>query len=353
MAYKVNSLFNEALNRTPFSSFFNFSYSHFNASNFGAILTFHKVTNASKGSKPSLYNDFIEITDEKFEEVIRILKNLKVEFCSLDRVLDMIAQNKKPSHPLVHISFDDGYLDNYTCAFPILKKYQIPFTLFIASSFIENKKPFLWWYLVEEIIKNELPISFDRYDFSLTAEDYKTLKKTAIFHKIMDFLFANIDFNKDYFEKKIWEILDGVEGVEIPKTVRWNQLKEMAASGLCEIGIHTVHHPRFCHIDLEQKMDEIKKCKQAILENTDFNSKFFAYPYGASGDIGTNFEYCEKMKEEGVIAACTTIAKELNGTNHPCLLPRIFINNSATPYTLKSRLNGSYQRSIRHEMLKS
>ena len=42
------------------------------------------------------------------------------------------------------ITFDDGYLDNYQLAFPILKKYQVPACLFIATDFIDQKC-IPWW----------------------------------------------------------------------------------------------------------------------------------------------------------------------------------------------------------------
>ena len=52
---------------------------------------------------------------------------------------------------------DDGYLDNYENAYPIFKKHQIPFAIFVATDF-PDKKAVLWWYVIEELILNSTEI---------------------------------------------------------------------------------------------------------------------------------------------------------------------------------------------------
>jgi peptidoglycan/xylan/chitin deacetylase (PgdA/CDA1 family) len=56
---------------------------------------------------------------------------------------------------IVNISFDDGFEDIYTHAFPLFRKYQIPFTIYITTDLIEQNI-LLWWLALEEIVlKND------------------------------------------------------------------------------------------------------------------------------------------------------------------------------------------------------
>ena len=50
-------------------------------------------------------------------------------------------------------TLDDGYLDNYTNALPIFIKYNVPFTIYITTSFPDHKFT-MWWYALEDIILN-------------------------------------------------------------------------------------------------------------------------------------------------------------------------------------------------------
>jgi peptidoglycan/xylan/chitin deacetylase (PgdA/CDA1 family) len=314
------------------------------------VIALHRVTEAALPANEPLLNDFIEITDKKLEQTILDLQKMNVQFVSLDALRKCFKENKKPKRPVVHFSFDDGYLDNFSIAFPIFKKYNIPFSIFVSSDFINNDQPFLWWYIIEEIIKNEQTISFSKYNFSITQLDYQTKSKHKIFEEWSFLILEYMDNDKIYFEDKLREYSKDILGFSIPKTLHWNDLNTMLASGLCELGVHTKSHSRFKYLSADQKIEEILSCKEAIRLHTSVVAKYFSYPYGAKDDLGNLDEVKKMLLESGMDLALTTIPSELNQTNHPLLIPRLFINNSVTTYTLKSRLNGSYQRSIAKEV---
>ena len=71
-----------------------------------------------------------------------------------DELYDFLAgQGTLPDRPVL-ITFDDGYVDNYTNAYPILKKYNLKATIFIVTGFVSKRKGYLTWDQLREMEQN-------------------------------------------------------------------------------------------------------------------------------------------------------------------------------------------------------
>jgi peptidoglycan/xylan/chitin deacetylase (PgdA/CDA1 family) len=313
-----------------------------NKNNIGMIVSLHSIREKTTSHWGGL-NQFIELTPANFEQIIKDLKNLNVRFLSLEELETALAEKGKFSKPLVHFSFDDGYRDNFQYAFPVLKKYGIPFSIFVVSDFINNSQPFLWWYMVDHIISQNKPIIFDKYNFGITANMYNKNSKEELFELLRNFLLDHVDENREYFEAILRSQCNDYKN--LPETLCWDELNEMVASGLCELGVHTKTHARSVKLSEEQMEQEVVNCMDAIFKHTGVISKWFAYPYGGISDIGERDTITRMMKRSGIKLGLTTISNELRVDSNRYFLPRIFLNNSSNLYTLKTRLNGSYQRS--------
>ena len=335
--------FNYVLNRIPSNNFFNAFLK--SKSNKGIIIAFHRILSAQ--DQYSEFNSFIEISTFKLEEIIINLKKLHVRFVPLKELNDSLNISASFGYPIVHISFDDGYYDNYSAAFEILKKHNVCFSIFITSDFIDNELPFVWWYMVEYIIKNEIPVCFEKYDFAITENTYKTNVKIKIFESFRNFILDHIDNDRNYFEEKLLNYLPITHKNILPKMLGWKQINEMVSSGLCELGVHTKSHARFANLIALEKIEQIEYCKKEILVHTGINARYFAYPFGSKTDIGNTKDLEEIMETCGIELAFTTIPGELNNLSSKLLMPRIFLNARASMYTLKTRVNGSYQRDLK------
>lgn len=332
------------IQKIPFHFLFRWWSRYLDRSNMGIVVSLHSVIPARELAIGSHLNNFIEISDAKLEKIIQDLIRLDVEFISLKQLSTYLEKGKTLKKLVVHLSFDDGYLDNFTLAYPILKKYDIPFSVFIASDLIDNEKPFMWWYMIEAIINFKLPVSFDKYLFSITAEEYIRETGSNIFAKFRAFIIEHLDKDKTYFEEKISGYFLQMPAVPLPKMMRWNEINDMLLSGLCEIGVHTVTHPRFKNISNEKRIYEILHCRERIALNTQVLSNYFAFPYGSKEDIGDTAGLQEMFSSCGMELCLTTIPGELNRDTEKLFVPRIFLNETTNMYTLKSRLNGYYQR---------
>ncbi len=85
-------------------------------------------------------------------------------------------------------------------------------------------------------------------------------------------------------------------------TLSWDDLKEMAASGVIEIESHTVSHADMTKISEENIFRELKESRRIIKERTGIESHFLAYPYGNFND-----KVVASMKDIGYLAGFTVI----------------------------------------------
>ncbi len=103
----------------------------------GEIWMLHRVVE-QRSTRPE--QRALEVTSFWLEQKILEYKSKGYTFVSLDELPSFFN-----SHRWVCITFDDGYQDNYSLAYPLLKKLGVPFTVYVTTGFIDNKLP-MWWY---------------------------------------------------------------------------------------------------------------------------------------------------------------------------------------------------------------
>ncbi len=114
----------------------------------GAILTLHHV----RPPRPDAFqpNRLLEITPAFLERLLKRLKRARIDVVSLDEMHRRFISGEFKRR-FVCITFDDGYKDLMRCAYPLLKKYQMPFALYIPTSFPDRLGE-LWWVALEAVI---------------------------------------------------------------------------------------------------------------------------------------------------------------------------------------------------------
>ena len=102
-----------------------------------ASLLFHRVVPSLDAPDP----ESLCLTTQEFEQVLSYLTD-HYQTLTLDEFLS--------GRTGIHITFDDGYLDNYIYALPLLLKYRCPATFFITTSFVQGSVP--WWDLLSSFL---------------------------------------------------------------------------------------------------------------------------------------------------------------------------------------------------------
>ena len=96
----------------------------------------------------------LAVEPEDFDWQMKYLVDHGYHTITPNELYDYLAGNGTlPERPVL-ITFDDGYVDNYTKAFPILKKYHLKATVFVVTGFLSKRKGYLTWDQVREMEKN-------------------------------------------------------------------------------------------------------------------------------------------------------------------------------------------------------
>jgi peptidoglycan/xylan/chitin deacetylase (PgdA/CDA1 family) len=94
------------------------------------------------------------VSPQSFEKQMGYLKNNGYTVIPLNELIEGFRAGRKFAHKTVVITLDDGYADNYTNAFPVLKKYHFPATIFLISDYVRPGSVFLNWEQVKEMSRN-------------------------------------------------------------------------------------------------------------------------------------------------------------------------------------------------------
>ena len=208
------------------------------------------------------------------------------EIISLNDLSEMIIRGNIPKKAVV-ITFDDGYKDNYEFAFPVLKKYNIPATIFLATGPIEQRKIF-WWDKVNYALYHTDVESIDLMDigtYQLISDEDKIKSGFDIVEKLKR-------IRNDKKESIIKDLID-LTHVNIPDKLgkqhilSWNEIKKMDKNGI-DFGAHTVNHPILTNVTLDEAKWEINSSKNFIEEILERKINSFAYPNGKNDDFNTN-----------------------------------------------------------------
>lgn len=111
------------------------------------ILTYHSF-DSSKG--------LLSVTPENFEKQMHFLKYHGYKVITLNELVEGKKIHRKFAHNTVVITIDDGYENNFTYAYPVLRKYGFPATIFLITNFIGVHPEFLNWDEVKEMSKNNI-----------------------------------------------------------------------------------------------------------------------------------------------------------------------------------------------------
>lgn len=227
------------------------------------------------------------VSKKHFEDHILFLKE-HFNLLSLNTVYENI-KNKKTFHHGVIITFDDGYLDNFLNAFPLLKKYAVPAVIFVAG--VRDDMTEFWWDELANIFSKTayLPDNFSlainevKYAFSTMTQDAREKTRNHLHALLQPFPFVQ----REKILRELYEI-SSIKRITRSKYARCGtgELKSMANSGLIDIGGHTAHHCRLSKLAPEDQENEIFENYRFLTQENGLKNHVtsFAYPYGTKGD---------------------------------------------------------------------
>jgi len=143
-------------------------------------------------------SDRLTVTEAAFKEQMRYLKENDYHVITLDQLLDFLDFKRQVPEKSVVITFDDGRQSIYHIAFPVLRDFGFPASLFISTDLIGGEKA-LSWKQIKELAEN----GFDVQSKTRTNRDMTKLKKGESFEEYFRAVQTEISQSKKIIEKKV------------------------------------------------------------------------------------------------------------------------------------------------------
>ena len=253
------------------------------------IIGYHRVVaDIAKAEENSIYG--LVVSRETFREHCRILKK-NFDVVSLDEAAEFLDKGIISYLPKVVITFDDGYLDNYEEAFPILHEFDLPATIFLPTKLIGKDEPLSHdkaFWLAKNALESNLNLEKIFLKAGLQAESGNFSDTLVLTDKIVYLPTEQRDIIISELEKTL-------SISEYPKEYRlldWKMVREMSRQGI-DFGDHTATHPVLPLEDEKSFESEIFESKEILEKELGKKVTSFAYPNG---------RYNEKVRRQIVEA---------------------------------------------------
>lgn len=275
----------------------------------GEIWCLHRVVPNRSWALP---NRELEITPDYLEQLILLYMGDGYRFVSIDNIVERLKKMRWPwQRKMVNISFDDGFRDIYEYAYPIFKKYNIPFTIYLTTAFPEGKAE-LWWIQLEQLIANNTTLVVQDQEYQCRTAD----EKRQLFNELIQQIYQSSDTPSRVFEQWFAGYQIDMAGLALT----WDELAEMLSSGLLTVGSHTQSHPMLTKIPTEEVRQELLESKNLIEQHLSISVNLFSYPHSAY-----NMEIANELRLIGYKSATLGYGGSIRRGMEAMLLNRKYI----------------------------
>lgn len=273
--------------------------------------------------------NFHVIKNKEWMEEILVLLQRKFNIVSAEQLEDYYYKGV-PLKNACHITVDDGDMSVYTHLFPLIKKYNIPISIYISPFSVKTGKNF-WFQEFNDIdYKDFLKFYADQIGKKIAFENKEQVSGMLKSMKVTEINALIEGYKRKYnipFKERLGMSLD--------------QLLELKDSGLVSIGAHTMNHPILKNEDDETARKEILDSIEELQEMLQEEVRYFAYPNGIPGfDFGKR--EMDILKEAGIKLAFSTESKHFSQEDNPLSVPRRGITKGGKVFVLTKLYLGNY-----------
>jgi peptidoglycan/xylan/chitin deacetylase (PgdA/CDA1 family) len=279
------------------------------------ILGLHRVLSDNEHSRSHSLDGMV-LKETTFVEMLQFLRD-NFTVLSLDSFLCRDWGGGTGPKPPCLISFDDGWRDNYTTAYPWLKKLRIPAVIFLVTGHMGDEVPF-WPERVNEAWQDP---STRKEIESRLGGFVPVVRKGYALDGVIEFLKRMPADQRKHILTSL-----GLEGEETHRVdnadamMSWSEILEMSKSGV-DFGAHTVSHPLLVYEDEAVVNSELEICKSTLEEKLARRVRAFAYPNG-----DWNERVREVVKKTGYECAFTTQRGWYRSDQDPFTICRILLH---------------------------
>jgi peptidoglycan/xylan/chitin deacetylase (PgdA/CDA1 family) len=306
------------------------------------ILTYHRFGDGASATSTRTLEEQLKFLTDHYRVV------------PLEAIAACVAAEKPFPTGMAAITIDDGYDDAYCVAFPLLRRFEVPATLFVATDFLDGRA-WIWTdkmrYVAARAEARNFRATVGSHELSLSLADATSRRDAAT--QLNAQLKRMIEGEKDDAIARIASSL----GVEIPERpprefapITWDEAREMASSGVA-IGAHTVTHPILTACTDEHLRRELAGSRGRIEEEIGRDCRLFCYPDG-----NMDARVRREVERAGYTCGVTVEHGFARRGADPLALPRVhteadythFLQSTSGFEEIKNRLRGGSNRGSKH-----
>lgn len=253
------------------------------------ILVFHGIDKVGETKYNSRFHS--EVFFEEF--ITYITQNYNVI-----SLADFYQNNFKENTLNIALTFDDGYLNNYNYAIPILEKHNVPATFFITTT--SHDSSFLWTDFLDltSFYSQKKSIIFENETYHKNIKNEFVSQDISLKNKCKQLPFSKIENIFTIFEEE-WKEIQEKPLDDYWKLMSTNDLKVILKNPLFSIGSHSLTHANLVAISPELAKNEIVKSKENLVQKLQISITDFAFPFGTYNQDLVRF--CTELGYEKIL----------------------------------------------------
>ena len=292
----------------------------------GAIFTLHHVR--PRRDTEFQPNRHLEVTPQFLRATLEHLRAHDVDIITLDDMHQRLIEENF-SRRFACFTFDDGYRDNRDFALPVMRAFDAPFTVYVASDFAEGQGR-LWWVALERVISAASAIEVVIGGVPSRLDTATATAKQAAYQRMHDWLRGLPGAHDVRREVAGLSVRHGVDEAAIAGELclSWDELKPFAGDPLVAIGAHTISHCNLAKQPTETAAHELTESRSRIENVLQRRVLHLAYPYGDR--IAAGAREFAIARAAGYKTAVTTRPGMIfpESAAHMPALPRISLNGN-------------------------
>ena len=252
------------------------------------ILAYHRVLDIPDENLFPFDVELVSASVAAFTCQMRYVKENYVPI-SFTTLLQYVDRGETPPPGSIIVTFDDGFSDNYYNAFPVLKKFDIPATVFLSTGYIDDQEIF-WYEKLSYAVMTTKARSVAIPDLAVLKIDETALSRRNTIKTLLNRLKrVPNQVRQTLLDDLFNQLLPNQRGITDARSgpMTWEQIQEMSAYRI-EFGSHSVSHPILSMLDSETLKYELEHSKLRIEAMLKKPVQILAYPVGGAEAFNDN-----------------------------------------------------------------
>lgn len=287
----------------------------------GLILLYHRIAEAP------LDPYCLCVSPKYFAEHLAVLRDSATPLSCAD-LIEAARAEHLPRRP-VAVTFDDGYADNLHEAKPLLLRYEIPATVFVATGYLGAT---FWWddlarlLLLPDRLPPRLSLTADGHTRSWTLNNNSAQTRRHLLRSLHGWLRTTPPGPKLQAVNELRRWAGGETGPDpLAHGLKPPEIVSLAEDGLIEVGAHSVTHRPLARLLVAEQRSEVQDSKHDLETLLHRPVTAFSYPYGLARDFTA--ETVSLLRDCGFAYACTNVVDVAWRKSDPLRLPRLWVGN--------------------------